>query len=243
MVLTPSEISQKLVRVLPLVQKPARYTGDELNQVVKNWDSIATHVALVFPDIYDIGMSNLGLAILYEVINQRSDASAERVYNPWIDMEEAMRCEHIPLYSLESRRPLTQFDIVGFSLPYETLYTNALNTLDLGGIPLFSSERQETHPLIIAGGQNTFNPEPMHKFVDAFVIGEGEQVILEIIDAYAAWKQSRLSRQQLLISLSSLSGVYVPSLYQVHYHQDNTIERMEKMPGREDRLISSCWRE
>ncbi len=231
MVFTPSEINHKLERILPKVQKPARYIGGELNQVVKNWDSIATHVALVFPDIYDIGMSNLGLAILYELINQRSDASAERVYNPWIDMEEAMRCEHIPLYSLESRRPLSQFDIVGFSLPYETLYTNALNTLDLGGIPLFSAERQETHPLIIAGGQTTFNPEPMHKFVDAFVIGEGEQVILEIIDTYTAWKQSPLSRQQLLISLSSLPGIYVPSLYQVYYHQDNTIERMEKLDG------------
>ncbi len=229
MVLTPSEINQKLERILPIVQKPARYVGGELNQVVKNWDSIATHVALVFPDIYDIGMSNLGLAILYELINQRPDALAERVYNPWIDMEDAMRCTHIPLYSLESRHPLSAFDIVGFSLPYETLYTNALNALDLGGIPLFSTERNETHPLIIAGGQTTFNPEPMHKFMDAFVIGEGEQVIQEIIDAYQSWKLSSLSRQQLLINLSSLQGVYVPSLYQIHYHQDGTIEQVEKL--------------
>ncbi len=229
MVRTPSEINQKLERILPLVQKPARYTGGELNQVVKNWDTIATHVALVFPDIYDIGMSNLGLAILYELINQRTDALAERVYNPWIDMEEAMRCEHIPLYSLESRQPLSEFDILGFSLPYETLYTNALNTLDLGGIPLFNTERNESHPLVIAGGQTTFNPEPMHKFVDAFVIGEGEQVIHELIDVFQSWKRSSRSRQQLLISLASLKGVYVPSLYQTHYNQDGSIERMEKL--------------
>jgi radical SAM family uncharacterized protein len=229
MVLTPSEINLKLERILPTVQKPARYVGGELNQVVKNWDSIETHVALVFPDIYDIGMSNLGLAILYELINDRPDSLAERVYNPWIDMEVVMRIDRIPLYSLESRHPISAFDIIGFSLPYETLYTNALNALDLGGVPLLCAERRETDPLIIAGGQATFNPEPMHKFVDAFVIGEGEEVIQEIIDAYQLWKRSSLSRQELLISLSSLSGVYVPSLYRVHYHQDGTVDRMEKL--------------
>jgi radical SAM family uncharacterized protein len=229
MVLTPSEINLKLERILPTVQKPARYVGGELNQVVKNWDSIETHIALVFPDIYDIGMSNLGLAILYELINARPDALAERVYNPWLDMEEVMRNAHIPLYSLESRHPLSKFDIIGFSLPYETLYTNTLNALDLGGVPLLSTERGETDPLIIAGGQATFNPEPMFKYVDAFVIGEGEQVIQEIIDTYQLWKHCSLSRQQLLISLSSLPGVYVPSLYQVYYHQNGTVDRMEKL--------------
>ena len=184
--------------------------------MVKNWDSIETHVALVFPDIYDIGMSNLGLAILYELINDRPDALAERVYNPWIDMEAAMRSAGIPLYSLESRQPLSAFDIVGFSLPYETLYTNTAQCVGSWQVSLYlAAERHETDPLIIAGGQATFNPEPMHKFVDAFVIGEGEQVIQEIIDAYQTWKHSSLSRQQLLISLSSLHGVYVPSLYQV----------------------------
>ena len=229
MVLSPTDIKFKLERILPTVQKPARYIGGELNQVVKNWDSIETHVALVFPDIYDIGMSNLGLAILYELINDRPDALAERVYAPWIDMETAMRSAGIPLYSLESKQPLSAFDIVGFTLPYETLYTNTLNALDLAGIPLFSSLRHETDPLVIAGGHATFNPEPMHSFVDAFVIGEGEQVIQEIIDVYQKWKHSSLSRQQLLIRLSSLEGVYVPSLYLPYYHQDGTFDRIEKL--------------
>src|SRR4030066_877550 len=179
----PAEIQSRLARILPTVQKPARYTGGELNQVVKDWDSIETHVALVFPDIYDIGMSNLGLAILYELINERPDALAERVYNPWIDMEAAMRRAGIPLYSLESKRALSSFDIVGFTLPYETLYTNALNTLDLAGIPLYGSKRNQTDPLVIAGGHATFNPESMHPFVGEFWIGDGEQVIQAIIDA------------------------------------------------------------
>jgi radical SAM family uncharacterized protein len=229
MVLTPSEINAKLERILPTVQKPARYVGGELNQVVKNWESIETRVALVFPDIYDIGMSNLGLAILYELINDRPDALAERVYSPWIDMEAAMRTAGIPLYSLESRHSLAKFDIIGFSLPYETLFTNMLNSLDLAKIPLFSAERHESDPLIIAGGHATFNPEPMHCFVDAFVIGEGEQVIEEIIDVYQTWKRASLGRQQLRISLSSLSGVYVPSLYQTYYHDDGTVVRIDKL--------------
>ncbi|OGO11635.1 MAG: B12-binding domain-containing radical SAM protein [Chloroflexi bacterium RBG_16_47_49] len=229
MVLTPPDIQLKLERILPTVQKPARYTGGELNQVVKHWDSIETHVALVFPDIYDIGMSNLGLTILYELINQRSDALAERVFSPWIDMEAAMRGASIPLYSLESKQPLPAFDIIGFSLPYETLYTNTLNVLDLAGIPLFGTERREMDPLIIAGGHATFNPEPMHAFVDAIVIGEGEQVIHEIIDAYQNWKKSRSTRRNLLINLSSIAGVYVPSLYQVSYKLDHTVDRVEKL--------------
>lgn len=232
MVLTPTDINLKLDRILPTVQKPARYIGGELNQVVKNWDSIETHVALVFPDIYDIGMSNLGLAILYELINDRPDALAERVYNPWIDMEASMRSSGIPLYSLESRHPLSGFNIIGFSLPYETLFTNTLNALDLAGIPLISTERRETDPLVIAGGHAAFNPEPMHLFMDAFVIGEGEQVIQEIIDVYQLWKRSSLPRQQLLINLSSLPGVYVPSLYQTYYNPDGTVDRIEKLVDR-----------
>ncbi len=228
MVLTPAEINTKLERILPTVQKPARYVGGELNQVVKNWESVETRIALVFPDIYDIGMSNLGLAILYELINDRPDALAERVYNPWIDMEVELRQAEIPLYSLETSHPVSEFDIVGFSLPYETLYTNMLNALDLAGIPLLSADRHESDALIIAGGQAAYNPEPIYKFVDAFVIGEGEQVINEIIDVYQGWKRSSLSRQQLLVDLSSIIGVYVPSLYQVSYHQDGTVERVEK---------------
>jgi radical SAM family uncharacterized protein len=228
MILHPDEISTRLERLLPTVQKPARYVGGELNQVVKPWEGVETRVALVFPDIYDIGMSNLGLAILYELINDRPDALAERAYNPWIDMEQAMRENSIPLYSLESRHPLSAFDILGFSLPYETLYTNMLNALDLAGIPLLSAERQVSHPLVIAGGQATFNPEPVYKFVDVFVIGEGEQVIQEIIHVYQQWKRSSGTRYQLLTDLSSLGGVYVPEFYQVSYHPNGTLRSVEK---------------
>ena len=225
----PVEIEQKLDRILPTVQKPARYTGGELNQVVKDWNEVDTHVALVFPDIYDIGMSNLGLAILYELINDRPDALAERAYTPWLDMETAMRKAGIPLYSLETHHPISTFDIIGFTLPYETLYTNCLNALDLAGIPLRSMDRHENDPLVIAGGHATFNPEPMYCFIDAFVIGEGEEVIHELIDAYRKWKQLALPRQELLLALSSIPGIYVPSLYQVNYYEDGTVKCVEKL--------------
>jgi radical SAM family uncharacterized protein len=226
--LSPEEISRRLEIILPTVQKPGRYTGGEINQVVKDWQKDLTRVAFVFPDIYDIGMSNLGLAILYESINQRSDALAERAYVPWADMEAAMRSAQVPLYSLETRHPLAAFDIIGFSLPYETLFTNTLNALDLAGIPLFSAERTTEHPLIIAGGHATFNPEPMHAFIDAFVIGEGEEVIHEIVEAYKAWRGTGTSKLVLLQSLSQLSGVYVPTLYTADYHEDGTFSHLEK---------------
>ena len=173
MVLSPEEIETRLETILPGVQKPGRYTGGELNQVVKDWHSERTRVALIFPDIYDLGMSNLGWAILYDGLNQREDVLAERAFSPWSDMEAALRDAGLPLYSLETHHPLAQFDILGFSLPYETLYTNTLNVLDLAGVPLFCAERDEGHPLIIAGGHSTFNPEPMHAFIDAFVIAGG----------------------------------------------------------------------
>jgi len=231
-VISSAEIQARLERILPTVQKPGRYTGGELNQVVKDWASVETHLAFVFPDIYDIGMSNLGLAILYELINQRSDALAERAYFPWIDMEAAMRKADIPLYSLESKFPLKAFNIVAFTLPYETLYTNVLSALDLANIPIFNQDRGDTDPLVIAGGHATFNPEPMHAFIDAFVIGEGEEVIHEIIDTYQIWKQSLALRLDLLIRLSTIPGVYVPSLYTVTYHQDRTVNEVTKLDQR-----------
>lgn len=229
MVIAPERISLLLERILPGVQKPGRYTGGELNQVVKTWDQIQTHVALVFPDLYEIGMSNLGMAILYDLINQRPDAWAERAYSPWTDMEAAMRQAGIPLYSLESKHALVDFDILGFSLPYETLYTNTLNALDLAGIPLFSSDRDETHPLIIAGGHACYNPEPMHAFMDAFVIGEGEDVIQEIIAAHQDWKASGEPRRGLLRRLSKLWGVYVPQLYEAQYAADGTCLGVDRL--------------
>ncbi len=214
---TPQALQTRLERILPTVIRPARYTGGEINQVVKDWGSIATKVAFVFPDIYDLGMSNLGLAILYDQVNRRPDALAERAYLPWTDMEAAMRRAHIPLYSLETKHPLADFDIIGFTLPSETLYTNLLNALDLADIPIWSAERTAEHPLVIAGGHAVFNPEPMAEFVDAFAVGEGEEVIHEIIETHQAWKRARTSRQDLLERLARLQGVYVPALYRPAY--------------------------
>ncbi|HBX69851.1 MAG TPA: B12-binding domain-containing radical SAM protein, partial [Chloroflexi bacterium] len=227
--LKPHQIQARLERILPTVQKPGRYTGGELNQVVKDWDSVETTVALVFPDLYDLGMSNLGLAILYDLINQHPAALAERAYAPWDDMEAALRANEIPLYSLETKHALADFDILAFSLPYETLYTSTLNLLDLSGIPLFSAQRGPEHPLVIAGGHSTFNPEPMHAFVDAFVIGEGEEVIGEIIDTVAQAKHENLTRQALLRRLSQIWGVYVPTLYEAHYNDDGTFAHIDKL--------------
>ncbi len=221
-----NNLRYQLEFILPRVQKPGRYVGGEYNQVIKDWAVIKTKVALVFPDIYDIGIPNLGIAILYDQINQRPDTLAERAYVPWVDMELEMRKAKIPLYSLESTQPLKSFDIIGISLPYESLYTNVLNALDLAGIPLFSSERDDTHPLVIAGGHACFNPEPMSPFIDAFVIGEGEEIIHEIIDCYQQWKSQDLPRAKLLESLTKITGIYVPQFYEVKYHQDGKIEQI-----------------
>jgi len=221
---TPQEIETRLEQILLTVQKPGRYVGGEFNQVVKPWPQVKTRVALVFPDIYDIGVSNLGLTILYDELNSRPDVLAERAYAPWIDMEQAMREVGIPLYSLESKHPLREFQIIGISLPYETLYTNALNCLDLAGIPIFGKDRTEAHPLVIAGGQAAFNPEPMHAFIDAFVIGEGEEVIHEIVDSEQEWREQGRNRAELLDRLAGIEGVYVPSLFTVDYHSDGRIQ-------------------
>ena len=164
-----TSLEERLEKILPLVEKPGRYVGGEFNSVVKDWNKIKTKIGLIFPDIYDIGLSNLGIQILYETINQRSDCLAERAYSPWKDMEEQLRTHEIPLYSLETKSPLKNFDILGFTLPYETLYTNSLNLLDLAQIPIRSKERGKEYPLIIAGGHATYNPEPMAPFIDAFL--------------------------------------------------------------------------
>ena len=219
-------VKTQVERILPTVTKPGRYVGGELNQIIKAWDSVKTHITLVFPDIYDLGQSNLGIALLYDILNQRSDIAAERAYAPWTDMEAAMRQAGIPLFSLESKRPLGDFDIIGVSLPYETVYTNFLNCLDLAEIPIFSRDRNEAHPLVIAGGQAVFNPEPVAPFIDAIVIGEGEQVVLEIVDAFQAWKTSKADREELMIHLAGIPGVYVPALYDVSYHTDGTIKQV-----------------
>ena len=223
--LTPEQIETKLDRILLKVQKPGRYVGGELNSTVKDWDKAQTKVAFVFPDIYDIGVSNVGLKILYDQVNQREDALAERAYAPWVDMEALMREHEIPLYSLESKQPLACFDIIGFTLPYETLYTNALNILDLSGVPVRSADRNENHPIIIAGGHSATNPEPMHAFIDAFAIGEGEEVIHDIVNVVQKYKKSNIQfkRDELLLALSKIPGVYVPKFYKTEYLEDGTV--------------------
>ncbi|GIV66587.1 MAG: B12-binding domain-containing radical SAM protein [Bellilinea sp.] len=220
---------ERLERILPTVEKPGRYVGGELNQIYKEWNSVKTHVALAFPDIYDIGVPNLGLTILYHILNERPDVLAERVYLPWVDMEAAMRREGLPLYALESKTPVKQFDILGITLPYETLYTNVLNLLDLAGIPLRSSERTINDPLVIAGGHAVFNPEPIAPFFDAIVIGEGEEIILEIINAYQEWKTASSPRVNLLAELAKIEGIYIPSFYEPEYHEDGTIRSIHSL--------------
>jgi radical SAM family uncharacterized protein len=224
--LTPEQIEVRLDRILLKVQKPGRYIGGELNQVVKPWDSVKTRVALIFPDIYDLGLPNLGLAILYDEINRRADALAERAYAPWTDMNAEMRAAGIPLFALESKRALAEFDILAFSLPYESLYTNTLEILDLAGLPVRALERGEGMPLVIAGGHAAFNPEPLAAFIDAFVIGEGEEVIHELIAVHQAWKSSGESREGLWKRLALIPGVYVPRLYSVEYNPDGTLQRV-----------------
>jgi len=210
--------------MLRKVTRPARYSGGEWNSIVKDWAAVEVKVALIYPDAYEIGMSNLGLSILYELLNQSPYVLAERAYAPWVDMEVELRSADIPLFSLESKRPLKEFDIIGFSLGYELTYTNVLNMLELAQIPLLASERTDSHPLVIAGGSCTLNPEPMSDFIDLFVIGEGEEVILELVELFRRWKKEGTGRkEELLRELCHIRGIYVPSLYQVNYHSDGTI--------------------
>jgi radical SAM family uncharacterized protein len=222
---TPEQIEITLERILPYVAKPGRYTGGEYNQIVKNWDDVDFKVALAFPDTYDLGMSNLGLMILYDLVNGFDNLVAERVYSPWFDMEEQMRTLGMPLYSLETKHPIREFDVLAISLPYEQLYTNALNLLDLAGLPIRSDERDHTMPLVIAGGHACYNPDPMHAFIDAFVIGEGEEAILNITDRLMAARRENpdMDRETQLRYLAMVEGVYVPRFYDVTYHDDGTI--------------------
>jgi radical SAM family uncharacterized protein len=210
--------------MLHKVTKPARYTGGEWNAVTKDWDKTDIKFALCYPDLYEIGMSNMALPILYEILNHEPDVLAERVFAPWIDMEAAMRASGIPLLSLESKHQLKDFDIIGFSLDYELTYTNVLNILDLGQVPVLAAERNDAHPVIIAGGSSALNPEPMSDFVDFFVIGEGEEVVLELLNCLREWKKNKTSRKELLHQVAKIPGVYVPSLYRVEYQADGSVK-------------------
>ncbi len=209
------------------VEKPAKYTGNEWNMVKKDLSKIAVRFAFCFPDDYEIGMSHLGMKILYHVLNKREDTYCERAFAPWVDMEALLREKGLPLYSLETFTPLSEFDIVGFTLQYEMSYTNILNMLDLGGIPPLANERTEGMPFVIAGGPCACNPEPLADFIDFFVIGEGEEVTLEVIDEYKMWKEAGESRQSFLKRIAHVEGVYVPSLYEVSYHEDGTVKKVQ----------------
>lgn len=201
-----------LERLLQQVEKPARYIGGEWNSVVKAQADV--RFALCFPDVYEIGMSHLGSRILYNVLNSRADTACERAYAPWPDMERAMRENGVPMFSLETRRPLSSFDIVGFSLLYEMCYTNILTMLDLAGIPFRSSERGEDAPLIVCGGPSACNPEPVAPFMDVVMLGDGEEVIGELVDAYLASRAAGETRAQMLRRMAAIEGVYVPAFYE-----------------------------
>ena len=201
-----------LERLLQQVEKPARYIGREWNSVVKAQADV--RFALCFPDVYEIGMSHLGSRILYNVLNSRTDTACERAYAPWPDMERAMRENGVPMFSLETRRPLSSFDIVGFSLLYEMCYTNILTMLDLAGIPFRSSERGEDAPLIVCGGPSACNPEPVAPFMDVVMLGDGEELIDELVDAYLASRAAGETRAQMLRRMAAIEGVYVPAFYE-----------------------------
>ncbi len=219
--------NSKLEHILPRVERPARYTGGEVNSIVKDPSNVDIRFAFAFPDAYEIAMSHLGTRILYHVLNSREDTWCERVFAPWADMEKELKQAGIPLYGLESGDPIKDFDIVGFTLQYEMCYTNVLNMLDLAGLPLKTVDRDETHPLVIAGGPCAYNPEPLWEFIDCFVLGDGEEVTGELVDTVKQAKQSRLSRHELLLRLAAIPGVYVPSLYEVQYHEDGTIQSIQ----------------
>ncbi len=211
-----------LDNILNQVIKPARYTGGEWNSIVKDWDKTPIKVALSYPDLYEVGMSNMALPILYEMLNRQSDVLAERVYAPWVDMAEIIRASGTPLFSLESKHPLKDFDVIGFSLGYELTYTNVLNMLHLAQIPMRTSDRDDSHPVVIAGGSCVLNPEPMADFIDFFIIGDGEEILLELVDNLRDWKRQgkRTAKEELFRQVASIPGIYVPGLYQVEY-QDN----------------------
>ncbi|MFC1967761.1 TIGR03960 family B12-binding radical SAM protein [Chloroflexota bacterium] len=211
-------------KILHQIAKPARYTGGEWNSVIKNWDKTPVKIALSYPDTYEIGMSNLALPILYDLLNRREDTLAERVFTPWVDMEAQMRENKIPLFSLESKRPLKEFDIIGFSLGHELTYTNVLNMLDLARIPVLAADRDAAYPLIIAGGTCTLNPEPMADFIDIFFIGDGEEALPEFLDVFLKWKASDQGKSELLELAAAIPGIYVPALYDVSYHADGTVK-------------------
>lgn len=225
-----------LEKILLKVQKPGRYVGGELNCVIKDKAAIDVRFAFCFPDIYEVGMSHLGMKILYSCLNRMEGVWCERVFAPWTDMEALMREKDIPLYALESGDPVKDFDIIGFTLQYELSYSNVLNMLDLAGVPLLASERQGLSQLVVAGGPCACNPEPLADFVDLFFIGEGEEMDCELVELYRAHKQKGSSREEFLREAAQIPGVYVPSLYEVKYGEDGTIASVTPHGGAPEKV-------
>ncbi|MEE1172303.1 MAG: TIGR03960 family B12-binding radical SAM protein [Ruminococcus sp.] len=217
-------VSKEVERLLLKVQKPGRYVGGELNEAIKDKRKVDVRFAFCFPDTYEVGMSHLGMKILYSLFNSREDIWCERVFAPWIDMEELMREKNIPLYALESGDPVSEFDFVGFTLQYELSYTNMLNMLKMSGIPLRSSDRKELKNIVVAGGPCACNPEPVADFVDIFFIGEGEEVDLEVIDLFKECRACGADKDEFLRRAAQIEGVYVPALYEVSYNDDGTVK-------------------
>ncbi len=218
-------------KMLLSVQKPGRYSGGEINSVIKDKSKVDVRFAFCFPDTYEIGMSHLGMKILYSQFNSREDIWCERVFAPWLDFEEVLRENNIPLFALESRDPIKDFDFIGFTLQYEMAYTNVLNMLDLAGLPLKSKDRKDLSPLVVAGGPCTCNPEPLADFIDLFFIGEGEEVDLEVIDLYKEFKKKGASKEEFLRAAAKIEGVYVPSLYKDEYNADGTLKALTPEEG------------
>jgi len=234
----------ELDNILHRVNRPARYTGGEWNSVLKDWGKIDIRIALAYPDVYEIGMSNMAIAILYDLLNREPDVLAERVYAPWVDMAAVMDEEGIPLFSLESRHPLKDFDVIGFSLGYELNYTNVLNMLYLAQIPVLAKERDDSHPVVIAGGSSALNPEPMADFIDFFILGDGEEVVLELLPVLRECngRDSKAAKSELLRAVAAIPGIYVPSLYKIEYQADGLIQSItptvaEAKPVLERRIV------
>ncbi len=218
-------------RILMSVDKPARYIGNEWNSVMKEKSDVKIRFALCFPDVYEIGMSHLGIQILYNMYNQRPDIWCERVYSPWTDLDQIMRERNIPLFAVESQDPVKEFDFLGITIQYEMCYTNILQILDLSQIPLHACDRTEEDPIVIGGGPCTYNPEPLADFFDLFYIGEGEVANLALMDLYLEYKEQNAGRQEFLRRAAKLPGIYVPSLYRVSYHEDGTISAFTPLCG------------
>ena len=224
-------MDKKLERILPRVQKPARYVGGEYNAVIKDKAQVDTRIAFCFPDTYEIGMSNLGMRILYGVMNQMDGVWCERVFAPWGDMEEEMRKAGMPLFALESGDPITNFDIVAFSVGYEMAFTAILNMLDLAGIPLRSAQRDGLTPLVIAGGTAMYNAEPIADFIDLVSLGEGEDITVELVELHRRARREGWSKAEFLRAAAQLDGIYVPSLYDISYHDDGTVSAITPRDG------------